>query len=109
MARTCDLCGRSPLVGFNVSHAHNKTKKVQRPNLRVVKLAHSGNNKMTIRVCADDLKTLKAKGLISRWKDMPENQKAEVSHEAPKSVKPRKMTPKMKKEKAAKRSAIPAA
>lgn len=61
---------------------------------------------MTVRICADDLKTLKTKGLIQRWKDMPENQKAEVSHEAPVSVKPKKLTPKAKKAKAAKKAAV---
>lgn len=110
MAFTCDICGRGTLVGFNVSHAHNKTKKRQQPNLRTIKLVHSGTSKMTIRVCADDLKTLKRKGLLQRWKDMPENQKpvkAEVEVSAKKlDVTPKKATPKAKKVAAAKKKAV---
>ncbi|MFA5623696.1 MAG: 50S ribosomal protein L28 [Bradymonadales bacterium] len=34
MARKCQLTGKGPLVGYNVSHAHNKTKKRQLPNLQ---------------------------------------------------------------------------
>ena len=31
--RVCELTGKRRLVGYNVSHAHNKTKKYQQPNL----------------------------------------------------------------------------
>ena len=34
MARKCAFTGKSPLVGNNVSHAHNKTKKRQLPNIQ---------------------------------------------------------------------------
>lgn len=109
MAYTCDICGRGTLVGFNVSHAHNKTKKRQQPNLRTIKLVHSGTSKMTIRVCADDLKTLKMKGLVQRWKDLPENQKPEKTEVAVPAKKlnttPKKATPKAKKAAAAKKKA----
>jgi len=36
MARICELCGKGRQVGFNVSHANNKTKKVWEPNLHEV-------------------------------------------------------------------------
>ena len=36
MARTCDLCGKKPSVGNNVSHANNRTKRMWRPNLQRV-------------------------------------------------------------------------
>lgn len=39
MSRRCELTGKSPLVGHNVSHANNKTKRVFRPNLQVISLA----------------------------------------------------------------------
>ena len=39
MARRCELTGKGVLVGNNVSHANNKTKRVYRPNLQVVSLA----------------------------------------------------------------------
>jgi large subunit ribosomal protein L28 len=99
MARVCDICGRGVLVGFSISHAHNKTKKRQKPNLRTVHFVHSGSNKMTLHVCADDLKELKRRGLRPVWKDQPENQKvAPVAQEVPADTTPKKMTPKQKKE-----------
>jgi large subunit ribosomal protein L28 len=39
MARRCELTGKGVLVGNNVSHANNKTKRVYRPNLQDVALA----------------------------------------------------------------------
>jgi large subunit ribosomal protein L28 len=34
MSRVCHVTGKSPLVGNNVSHANNKTKKRFEPNLQ---------------------------------------------------------------------------
>ena len=34
MSRVCEVCGKKPLLGNNISHAHNKTKKVWYPNLQ---------------------------------------------------------------------------
>ena len=39
MPRRCELTGKGQLVGHNVSHANNKTKRVYRPNLQVISLA----------------------------------------------------------------------
>lgn len=50
MSRVCDLCGKRPLVGNNVSHAHNKSKKVSRPNLQKVRALVDGRTKR-ITVC----------------------------------------------------------
>ena len=34
MSRVCKLTGKRPMAGNNVSKAHNKTRRVQRPNLQ---------------------------------------------------------------------------
>ncbi len=47
----CAICGKTRLVGANVSHAHNVTKKYQKPNLRKVKVTIDGEPKK-IWVCA---------------------------------------------------------
>jgi large subunit ribosomal protein L28 len=39
MSRRCELTGKGLLVGNNVSHANNKTKRVFRPNLQIITLA----------------------------------------------------------------------
>ncbi len=38
MSRKCSITGKGPMVGYNVSHAHNKTKKRFLPNLRTVRI-----------------------------------------------------------------------
>jgi len=50
MARVCEICGKRRQVGYNVSHAHNKTKKVWNPNLQSVRAVVDGQVKR-IRVC----------------------------------------------------------
>ena len=37
MSKKCELTGKSPLKGHNVSHANNKTKRRFLPNLKKVK------------------------------------------------------------------------
>ena len=55
MARRCDICGKGPLVGNNVSHANNKTKTRSLPNLRSVRAIVDGTV-MHLRVCTRCLK-----------------------------------------------------
>ncbi len=55
MARRCEICGKGPLVGNNVSHANNKTKTRSLPNLRSVR-ALVGGTVMHLRVCTRCLK-----------------------------------------------------
>jgi large subunit ribosomal protein L28 len=55
MARRCELCGKGPLVGNNVSHANNKTKTRSLPNLRSVR-ANVDGTVMHVRVCSRCLK-----------------------------------------------------
>jgi large subunit ribosomal protein L28 len=43
MAWKCDLCGKRPLVGNNVSHANNKTKKRTLPNLQKLRANVNGS------------------------------------------------------------------
>jgi large subunit ribosomal protein L28 len=50
MARVCEICGKGPSVGNNVSHANNRTKRRWLPNLQQVK-AKVGGAVKRIRVC----------------------------------------------------------
>jgi large subunit ribosomal protein L28 len=34
MSRKCSITGKKPMSGNNVSHAHNKTRRYQRPNIQ---------------------------------------------------------------------------
>ena len=61
MSRTCAICGKGRQVGFNVSHAHNRTKKVSLPNLQRLRAYHQGELR-TIKVCTRCLRS----GLVSK-------------------------------------------
>ncbi len=56
MAKVCEICGKGPQVGYNVSHAHNKTKKRWYPNLQKVRTVKNGQAKR-IRVCTSCIKS----------------------------------------------------
>ncbi len=38
MSRVCEICGKGPMVGNNVSHAKNRTKKIWYPNLQKMRV-----------------------------------------------------------------------
>lgn len=56
MANKCDVCGKGPRVGNNVSHAHNKTRRRWMPNLQSVRVLVNGAPKMQ-SVCTDCLRS----------------------------------------------------
>ncbi len=63
MSKVCELTGKKPLSGNHVSHAHNKTKRKQLPNLRVKRIWVEEENKyVTLRISTSALRTLKKKG-----------------------------------------------
>lgn len=51
MAKVCEICGKKPMVGNNVSHAHNKTRRRWLPNLKTVRMASAGGNTKRTKVC----------------------------------------------------------
>lgn len=55
MARVCDICGKGKQIGYNVSHANNKTKKQWLPNLQTVKIVQDGTTKKA-KICAKCIK-----------------------------------------------------
>jgi large subunit ribosomal protein L28 len=60
MARVCDICGKSPVSGNNISHAHNKTRRRWLPNLQRVRAIVDGSIKR-IKVCTTCLKSGRVK------------------------------------------------
>jgi large subunit ribosomal protein L28 len=52
MARVCSICGKGRSIGYNVSHANNKTKRAWRPNLQRVKGNFDGRVRRAL-VCTD--------------------------------------------------------
>jgi large subunit ribosomal protein L28 len=56
MSKICEICGKKPLAGHNISHAHNVTKRRFYPNLQKVKTINTGKVKRMV-VCASCLKS----------------------------------------------------
>jgi len=56
MSRMCEVCGKKPLVGHNISHAHNVTKRRFNPNLQKVKTLQKGRVKKMM-VCTSCIKS----------------------------------------------------
>ncbi len=55
MSKICEVCGKKPIFGNNVSHAHNITKRRWNPNLQSVRAIVDGKPKR-LRVCTSCLK-----------------------------------------------------
>ena len=63
MARRCELTGKGTLVGNNVSHANNKTKRIYRPNLQVIALASELlGNSYKLRISMNALRSVDRNG-----------------------------------------------
>ncbi|MCD6184987.1 MAG: 50S ribosomal protein L28 [Deltaproteobacteria bacterium] len=55
MSKICAICGKKPMVGNNVSHAHNLTKRRFNPNLQKIRVLYKGSVKK-IKVCTKCIK-----------------------------------------------------
>ena len=58
MAKICEVCGKKPVVGRTVSHAHNVRPRRFEPNLQVVRALIGGGTRR-IRVCTRCLRSNK--------------------------------------------------
>jgi large subunit ribosomal protein L28 len=56
MSKQCEVCGKKPMSGNNVSHSKRRTRRRWLPNLVNAKLTISGVSKK-FRLCASCLKT----------------------------------------------------
>jgi large subunit ribosomal protein L28 len=56
MAMRCEICGKRPVVGRNISHAHNVTPRRFEPNLQTVRAVINGGTRR-IRVCTRCLRS----------------------------------------------------
>jgi|UniRef100_A0A7C3RI72 large subunit ribosomal protein L28 len=63
MSRRCEICGKGPWVGLQVSHSHRRTKTRWLPNLHKVRALVNGKVK-TIKVCTRCLKAGKVQKVV---------------------------------------------
>ena len=63
MSRVCELTGKGPMTGNNVSHAHNRTRRRFLPNLNDVTLVSETLGKsFKLRISASALRTVDHRG-----------------------------------------------
>lgn len=68
MSRICELTGKGRLVGNNVSHANNKTKRTFLPNLQNVTLmSDSLDRGIKLRVSMSGLRSVEHVGGLDNW------------------------------------------
>jgi large subunit ribosomal protein L28 len=64
MSRICQVTGKGRIVGHNVSHANNKTKRIFNPNLHEHRFWVEAENRwVRLRVSAHGLRTIDKKGI----------------------------------------------
>ncbi len=61
MARVCEICGKKPMAGNNVSHAHNRSPRRFLPNLQSVRVMRPNGSVHRIQVCTNCIKSGKVR------------------------------------------------
>lgn len=68
MSRVCELTGKGPMTGNNVSHAHNKTRRRFLPNLNDVSLmSETLDRSFKLRISASALRTVDHRGGLDEF------------------------------------------
>ncbi len=71
MAKVCQVTGKRPMAGNNVSHANNKTKRRFLPNLHSKRFWIENENRfITLRVSSNGLRTIDKLGIEEVLKRM---------------------------------------
>jgi large subunit ribosomal protein L28 len=60
----CDICGKGPRFGHNISHAHNLTQKIWYPNLQRVRVRVAGGTRR-LRLCTRCLRSNRVQKAIA--------------------------------------------
>lgn len=64
MSRVCQITGKKPMVGNNVSHANNKTKRRYIPNLQVQRFyIPSLKRYIKLKVSTNGIRTINKHGI----------------------------------------------
>ena len=71
MAKVCQITGKGPMVGNNVSHANNKTKRRFLPNLQYRRFfVESENRWVRLRVSSAGLRVIDKNGIDTVLADL---------------------------------------
>jgi len=71
MSRVCDVTGKKPMFGNNVSHAHNKSRRRFNINLQKKKFWLPEENRyVTLRISTRGMRVIDKKGITRVVKDL---------------------------------------
>ncbi len=71
MSRVCQVTGKRPMSGHNVSHANNKTKRRFLPNLHTHRFwVESENRWVKLRVSSQGMRIIDKKGIEQVLRDI---------------------------------------
>ena len=66
MSRKCVISGKKPLSGNNVSHAHNKSRRSQKPNMQYKKIYDPElGREVRLRLSTSALRSVTKVGLMA--------------------------------------------
>lgn len=61
MSYKCEICGKGPSIGNNVSHANNRTKRRFLPNLQKIRVKLDSGAVKKMKVCTSCIKSGRVK------------------------------------------------
>ncbi len=64
MSKKCEVCGKGPSFGNNISHAHNKSRRKWSPNIQKVRIVESNGTVRRIKICTRCLRSNKVKKAV---------------------------------------------
>ncbi|MBX2845087.1 MAG: 50S ribosomal protein L28 [Saprospiraceae bacterium] len=71
MSKICDLTGKRPMVGNNVSHSKRKTKRRFLPNLQTKRFFIPETGEwITLKIATSALRTIDKKGIYNYLKEL---------------------------------------
>jgi len=71
MSRVCQVTGKSPMSGNNVSHAKNRTRRRFLPNLHTHKFWVASENRfVTLRLSSKGMRIIDKRGIDAVLKDL---------------------------------------
>ena len=65
MSKVCDVCGKKPMTGHNVSHSHRLTNRRWLPNLQKIRIIIDGEVKK-MRVCTECIRSGRVKKAVKK-------------------------------------------
>ena len=71
MSRICELTGKKPITGNNVSHSNRKTKRWFRPNIQKKRFYIPEEDRwITLKISMSALRTIDKKGIYEYLKEL---------------------------------------